>query len=429
MNGSFSFIHAADLHLDSPFRGFALIDSVDKETKENILSKLRDCTFTALENIVSACLRNKVDFLVLAGDIYDLADPSLRAQLRFRQALERLAEAGIKVYVAYGNHDHHEGWRAELTWPDNVCFFPAGEVSAQPVLRDGREIARIYGISYPRRDVSENYALRFKRDPDAPFALGVLHCNVGGNLEHANYAPCNLQELVGGGFDYWALGHVHGRSLLREQKPCIVYPGNPQGRNPREAGVKGCYLVKVTNGSKVKLDFLATDCVRWERAAESIEYIATEEELLQRLSHKLINIQEYNGGRSVIARIELCGRGEMHRQLQRSGILEGILEELRYRFARPAGNFIWPESVVVNTGALLDKESLRESETLLGDLLTISREARHNEDLRHRLLQLLEPLNSRASRYFNLTGDEDIDALLEAAENMALDLLWEGEKL
>ncbi|TYO94467.1 metallophosphoesterase family protein [Desulfallas thermosapovorans] len=435
MNAGFSFIHAADLHLDSPFRGYDQIDFADPDTRENVLRQLRDCTFTALDNIVRACLLYRVDFLVLAGDIYDLTDRSLRAQLRFQSAMERLAEAGIPVFVAHGNHDHDDGRRAALTWPGNVYFFPAGEVAAWPVIRSEREIARVYGISYPRRDVCENYAALFKREPDAPFAVAVLHCNVGGDTEHANYAPCHLQELVQAGFDYWALGHVHRRNLLYKQNPWIVYPGNTQGRHPRETGARGCYLVRVQDSGATALEFLPVDCVRWEHVQVPIDGLATEQELLDKIDERLALLRHQHGGRSVVARLELNGRGALHRSLKHAGVLEGILEEMRGRFAGPGGSFVWPESIRCSTKLLVDKEQLRDSETLLGDLLVISRQARESSgtggtgnNVRELLRQALAPLHHRMARYIPLPGDEEFDALLEAAEDLALDLLWEHEE-
>lgn len=435
MNEGFSFIHAADLHLDSPFRGYGQIDFADAATRENVLRQLRDCTFTALDNIVRACLARRVDFLVLAGDIYDLADRSLRAQLRFQNAMEQLAEAGIPVFVAHGNHDHDDGRRAALTWPDSVYFFPPGEVAARPVVRRGLEIARIYGISYPRRDVHENYASLFKREPNVPFALAVLHCNVGGNAEHANYAPCGLEELVRAGFAYWALGHVHSRRLLCKQNPCVVYPGNPQGRNPRETGARGCYLVRVNTGGAIKLEFLAMDGVRWEQVRVPIDGLATEQELLERIDEQLAVLRYRHDGRSVVARLELTGRGVLHRSLRYDGVPEGILEEMRCRFAGPEGSFVWLESIRCSTGLAVDKEALRNSETLLGDLLAISRQARESRgtaggrdgEMRDMLRQVLAPLHHRIARHIPLPEDDEFDALLEAAEDMALDLLWEQE--
>lgn len=429
MDMGFSFIHASDLHLDSPFRGFSQLGFADEQTVENVLRQLRDCTFTALDNIVKACLEYKVDFLVLAGDIYDLADRSLRAQLRFREALQRLAGAGISVFVTYGNHDHDEGGRASLTWPDNVHFFAAGEVEAQSVVRRGKEMARVYGISYPRRDVSENYALRFKRESDAPFAVAALHCNVGGHSEHANYAPCSLDELVQAEFDYWALGHVHSRSLLRKQAPWVVYPGSTQGRHLRETGAKGCYLVRVTSGGVADLRFLETDCVRWEQVQVLIDGLVTEQELLDRLDDQLIKLRNLHEGRSLVVRLKLTGRGSLHKQLLHTDTLDGMVEELRYRFAGPAGQFIWPESIQRSTTALMDKKALRESETLLGDLLSISQEARSGGHVQDKLVQTLAVFHDRAARYLSMPEGEDFNALLETAEEMALDLLWEEENL
>ncbi len=427
MRDGFSFIHAADLHLDSPFRGFEQVHFADGETRDNVLRQLRDCTFTALDNLVEACIEHRVDFVVLAGDIYDLADRSLRAQLRFRDALERLAAAGIPVFVAHGNHDHDEGWRASLDWPENTWFFAPGRVEARPVVKGGAEIARVYGISYPCREVTENYAALFRRDPGAPFAVAVLHGNVGGWSEHANYAPCSVEDLVGSGFDYWALGHVHRRAVLREHGPCVVYPGSLQGRNPRETGPKGCWLVQVGPGGDITLRFLAVDSVRWERLAVPVDGLDTEQELLDRLDREMERLKERHAGRSVVARLELTGRGPLHGRLRHDGTLEDLLDELRHRHAGPAGTFVWPESIRRRTAPAVDKEALRASRTLLGDLLAVSREARGGGEARRVLQQMLAPLHHRLARYAGVPGEEEFDALLEAAEDLALDLLWEED--
>lgn len=428
MTGDFSFIHAADLHLDSPFRGFEQIaDVVDRPVRENVLRQLRNCTFAALENLVNACIRHRVDFLVLSGDIYDLADRSLRAELRFREAVERLAERKIPVFVAYGNHDHGEGVRSGLTWPENVHFFSPGEVEYREIVRQGKEIARVYGISYPQRDVSENYARLFKRHGEAPFAVGVLHCNVGGIPEHENYAPCRLEDLVEAGMDYWALGHVHARRVLRESGPSIVYSGTLQGRSPREEGEKGCYLVNVSGSGLVSLRFISVDSVRWTGVKVSIDGMKTEDELVNCLNEKLTGIQRAHGNRSVVARIILTGRGPLHRRLKSGAVVDDILGELRLHFAGEEGNFLWPESIQCRTGIPVDKESIRQSETLLGDLLLLAGEARRDGELRTKLRQSLTPLEERIARYISPPGEGELNELLEAAEDLAVDLLWEED--
>lgn len=399
------------------------MEQVDGDTRENILRQLRECTFAALDNIVNACVTRRADFLVLAGDIYDLADRGLRAQLRFQKALERLAEADVPVFVAHGNHDHHGGQQADLGWPANTHYFAPGEVESRPVLRRGREIARVYGISYPRREVKENYAARFKREPDAPFAVAVLHCNVGGGAEHADYAPCTLEELIRSGFDYWALGHVHRRVVLREQGPCVVYPGVPQGRHPRETGPGCCCLVRVGPGGEPGLEFLETDAVRWEQVRVSVEDTATEQQLLEQLRSGLDRLRREHAGRSLMVRLELAGRGPLHRRLRQPGIVAGLLEELRPEYAGPAGPFLWLESLRVATAAPVDRAALEREAALPADLLAIAREARRPGVMRDRLLQYLAPLYEKAGRQLPPPGDAEFDELLSAAEETALDLL------
>ncbi|MBC7325284.1 MAG: hypothetical protein H5T99_08220, partial [Moorella sp. (in: Bacteria)] len=202
-----------------------------------------------------------------------------------------------------------------MSWPGNVHFFPPGEVGYWAVERRGAEIARVYGISYPRRDVFENYARRICRHPEAPFSIGVLHCNVGGVPEHENYAPCQLDDLLKSRLDYWALGHIHTRRILRESHPAVVYPGNPQGRHPREGAEKGCYLVRVTGSGLAALRFLPVDTVRWTEVVVSIAGLANEDDLLSGLNDRLKEVQKCHPGRSVVVRIRLVGRGPLHRRL------------------------------------------------------------------------------------------------------------------
>ena len=116
---NFSFIHTADLHLDSPFSGLRQVDG-------EIASLLKDATFRAFDNVVELALKNEVDFLLVAGDVYDAADRSLRAQLKFADGLKKLANGGIRSFVCHGNHDPLDGWIASLQWP---------EVSNTPVKR------------------------------------------------------------------------------------------------------------------------------------------------------------------------------------------------------------------------------------------------------------------------------------------------------
>jgi DNA repair exonuclease SbcCD nuclease subunit len=244
---AFAFVHTGDLHLDSPFVGLTA------EAPPNVATLLRESTILAWRNIVDLALQEQVDFLLVAGDAFERANRTLRGQLVFRDGLARLAQAGIASFVVTGNHDPLDGWEPSVTWPQLAHRFPAHDVTAQPVLRDGSEIARIYGVSYHQRDISTNLARRFGRDADVPYAIGLLHANVGGLEGAANYSPCTLSDLRSSGMDYWALGHIHKHAVLSTTQPTAVYCGNPQGRDPGETEPRGCYLVPLARHLRLDL--------------------------------------------------------------------------------------------------------------------------------------------------------------------------------
>src|SRR6266850_3649012 len=259
---SFRFIHAADLHLDSPFRGLS-------ETSGILRDQLQSATLDALSRVVDHTIESKADFVVLAGDIYDSKDRNLRALVSFRNEMERLAERNIPVFIVHGNHDPLNGWGSGFQLPPNVVTF-GGQADTEPFIRRGREVAQITGVSYLRERVTDNLASSLKPADDAPYSIAVLHANVGHQSGHADYAPATVSDLAAAGFDYWALGHVHTRSVLATEPAMLVYPGNSQGRNPRETGPRGCYQVDVDTYGRAHLEFVDTSMARWAHLEMSI---------------------------------------------------------------------------------------------------------------------------------------------------------------
>ena len=331
------------------------------EAPEHVASTLRDATVRAWEAIVRLALDERVDFLVVAGDAFENANRTLRGQVTFLQGLRRLGDAGIGSYVVTGNHDPLSGWEPGVAWPETAYRFDADAVRGMPVMRAGAEIARVYGISYPVRDVTANLARRFRREPDAPFAIGLLHANVGGQPGHQLYAPCSVTDLRAAGMDYWALGHIHRPAVLSEADPTVVYCGNPQGRDPGEMEPRGCFLVSVDSSGSVGLDFRAVDVVRWRLLHVSIDRLTTEEALVDAITDAVERAQR-EAERAVVARVELVGRGPLHATLQRGGLLadlRGVAQEalgLRDPFA-------WIESVRDATRPELDLAAARREAT------------------------------------------------------------------
>ena len=413
----FKFVHAADLHLDSPFVGL-------QGVSPHVASKLRKATFQAFERIIGLCLDRGADFLLIAGDIYDSQDRSLRAQLQFRDSLKRLSDAGVPAFVVHGNHDPLNSWSATLEWPEQVHVFGGEDVSGIPVIRDGETIAHIYGTSYPTQKVRKNLARTFKRSDDGPFAIGLLHCNVGDNKDHEPYAPCTLKDLRKTGIDYWALGHIHTHQILSLEAPVVLYPGNPQGRSPRELGPRGCYVVDVDSHGHCQAEFTTVDTIRWFWEAVQIEKLETDEALISAIDETCRQIRENAGGRPAIGRIAVTGRGSAHRALTKPAFVTELLETVR----EVEGNedpFVWVERLVIDTRPPVNLEERRSGQDFVADFLNLVDEYREDATRREALRKQLETLfgSSRAHRLLDSPSDDQLRQWLEAAETYCLDLL------
>ncbi len=410
---NFSFVHAADLHLDSPFATLHMNNPA-------LARGLRSATFEAFERVVQLCLDQQVDFLLVAGDVYDGADRSLRAQVKFRDGLKRIDEAGIRSFVVHGNHDPLDDWSSTLEWPSGVHVF-GDHVETLEVERNGTRLACIQGISYPRRDERRNLSLLFNRT-GLSFNIGLLHANVGSDTGHEPYAPCSLEDLLKPEMDYWALGHVHRKKVLSKSLPFVVYPGNTQGRNIKETGEKGCYLVKVSEGKEVEMEFHATDVIRWITHDLSIQGLQTEQDLINALDQVFLDISERESGRPVIARITLSGSGPLFKFLRGPNTASDLLEIL-HEMGTSCSPSVWVEQIQVRVGPEIDPMVRMKERDFLGDLLRYSRELLGDRHLGELLRKDLAPLfeSSRIRRYLDSPEDHEFKALLEEATRICLE--------
>ena len=435
----FRFLHTGDLHLDSPFVGLTAA------APPEIATQLREATLVAWGRVVELAIEERVDFVLIAGDAFEHANRSLLAQVRFRDGLARLDEAGIASCVVTGNHDPLSGWEPSIAWPPTAHRFGADDVTSMPVMRDGHEIARVYGISYAMRDVTENLARRFRREPDVPFAIGLLHANVGGQPGHHPYAPCTISDLRASGIDYWALGHVHRPGVLSAAAPVVVYCGNPQGRDTGEAEPRGCWIVDVDRGGVAHPSFVAVDIVRWQLLETAIDDAESEEALVERVCETVTAARDA-AGRSIVARVTLVGRGSMHDSLQRPGMLADLHRLVGERLPPVDGRFAWVERVRDATRPVVDLAVAGAPGTFLGELVRQAEEAREavaagrpsdtngdTEDLVASSLSWEEVLDelyghSRARRLLAGTrpADDRLVELLADAERLAIDRILEA---
>jgi len=441
---TFRFMHAADLHLDSPFRGLS-------DVPKPIRDRIRSSTFKALDRLVELAIEEKVHFIVIAGDVYDLEDRSVRAQLRFQRAMETIAAEGIAVYIAHGNHDPLSGKHMQWQTREGIHVFPGDEVEMHAVYdRSGRLLAHVQGISFAAPTVAENLALRFRAADRNVFQIGVLHTNVDSAADHGNYAPSSRTELISAGIDYWALGHIHVRGILHEA-PHIVYPGNTQGRSIKETGAKGCYIVDVEEDKTVRMQFRSTDAVRWLQAEATIEDAGSEQEVQERIARELDAIRESADadGLPVVVRLVLSGRTSLNRMLRSTSFLDELAgewnrEESQHAESDPDYPFVWIESIKPHTRSLIDRERLIGQDSFIGDLMRLAEELRMDEaQLALYAEQVTEELlRSRAGKYIRegravyagaasdavhaATDHQELRDLLDRAEEWLLDRLLEG---
>lgn len=328
----FKFLHAADLHLDSPLRGLAQYDGVPAET-------VRTATRAALDNLVTCAIEEQVAFVIIAGDLYDGDWEAFATGLYFCGAMRRLNDAGIDVFLLYGNHDAESHLTRQLPLPPNVKVFGSKQAETFKHAATG---AVLHGQSYKSRDPGGNLAAAYPPPEAGAFNIGVLHTALLGAKGHQPYAPCHPDELAAKGYHYWALGHVHTFEKVRAD-PAIVFPGNLQGRNIRETGPKGAALVQVTGGQVKTIEHRALDVVRWALIEVDLSAADDPSEIHNRVRSALGETQDREAeGRPVMCRVRLTGETVLHGALFHE---RGAWREAVRAIATALSDEIWLEKL------------------------------------------------------------------------------------
>ncbi len=328
---SLRFIHAADLHVDSPMKGL-------RSNDPKIAEKVQRATRDAFSSLVDYALEKEVAFVVIAGDIFDGAWDDRNTGLWTIRQLQRLERQGVLVFAVLGNHDAKNKILKNLSFPKNARFFsskkperalfPDDFASAFPqcVARADGERVALTGRSYANEKEPKNIARDYpKREPNA-FNVGVLHTALGGrDGDLDNYAPTDLATLEEKEYDYWALGHVHQRRTIKERDPWIGYSGVLQARHINEPGVKGFYLVEIDDGELIAPRFVPCDVLRWKRLSLDLNGLDSLDALRERFRDAVDNLLDEAQGREVAVRVELVGRTKLCSELRQAR------DELRLR--------------------------------------------------------------------------------------------------
>ena len=377
------FIHTADIHLDSPLVGLAAY-------KDAPVDLLRTVTRDAFTRLVDAAIEEAVDFMVIAGDLYDGTWKDYNTGHFFCREMGRLNKVGIPVYLLFGNHDAESEMTKKLTLPANVHTFDARKANTFRI--EALKLA-LHGRSYKEAATFENLVSGYPAPVAGWLNIGVLHTALGGYAEHANYAPCSLAELNAKGYDYWALGHVHEHAIL-QKSPWVVFPGNLQGRHIRETGARGAVLVTADETGIQSVERLLVDTLRWHVVEVDASQASTMQEVV-RLAGQAFESLLAETPESIYLSVRVCIKGKTAVHGEMFGLESQLREDILGQAAGQGTDRLWVEKVRLETEPAVDAAQLATRSDAIADLQKFLDQAPEDAALLDALLQDLRPLLDR----------------------------------
>jgi DNA repair exonuclease SbcCD nuclease subunit len=394
------FIHAADIHLDSPLRGLSAYEGAP-------LEPLRTATRRAFEGLVDRAIAERVAFVVIAGDVFDGTWKDYNTGLFFAAQMGRLRRERIRVVLCHGNHDAESELSGELRWPDNVFVFEARKATTH-AFEDLR--VAFHGQSFRQRAVTENLAAHYPERVAGWLNIGVLHTALGGREGHEPYAPCTVDELRARGYEYFALGHVHQYEVVCEA-PWVVFPGNLQGRHIREAGPRGAVLVEAEGDAIVSVSRVIVDVLRWEHVQVDVEGCSSMSEVCARAERELARVVEAAAERAVAVRFTLRGRSPVH------GDLFGGVSRVRAELQAAANAWgigrAWVETIRLETEPAWTAAEIDARGDAVAELRAMLDEAPNDADLVRDLGAELGDMASKLEPEVRMASDPMLTAIRE----------------
>jgi DNA repair exonuclease SbcCD nuclease subunit len=378
----FKFIHAADIHLDSPLHKLDYYEGAP-------VDDIRQATRRAFNNLVQTAIAEDVSFILIAGDLYDGDWKDYNTGLYLVSQTRRLREADIPVYMVAGNHDAASKITKTLRLPENVHLFPSNKPVTHTM--DSLNVA-IHGQSFATPAVKKDLSLLYPAPLPGYFNVGVLHTCASGREGHEPYAPCTLEGLRSKAYDYWALGHVHQHEIL-SQDPWIVFSGNIQGRHVRETGPKGCVLVTVDDRGRSEIEFKPLDVIRWEIVTVDSNGAESGYTVMDRFCNRLETLLDENEDRPLVVRVVIQGETPAHSELLANVDRWG--NEIRAAALDTSGHRVWIEKIKFHTRLPTSESHLQTGDGAMGELVTLFEEFSDHPDLLRELSDELMDLEKK----------------------------------
>lgn len=417
MKSTFSFIHAADLHLDAAFKGVA-------QASPSVAEALQTATFDALERLTTLACEKRPLFVVFAGDIYNQEDQSLKARFALRDACKKMGQAGVRVFIVHGNHDPLYETDQTFTLPENVHVFGTEGVEQVRVTDAAGELVTVvHGISHGKHNERRKLARQFERTEDSVFQIGVLHCTVDSVAASEQYAPASVGDFAKTGIEYWALGHIHEQQIV-SREPFVAYSGNIQGLHINEQGERGCLLVSVENGH-VSAQPHTLGGIEWkiERIDISkIEHLDSLEEAIEQ-RFDAVKAQLPDTAKGVVVRLIIEGRSSLNGELRKNGSAKELTERLRDGQTERVP-FLWLKDIQLECKPDVDIDRMRKRPDLLGEALTVAAELTAEDGVTELRETVSDVFTSTAGkRHLTILSDDELIQLAEEAQYVCLDLL------
>ncbi len=337
----FKFIHAADIHLDSPLLNLDQYEGAPTES-------LRVATREAFDRLIQLSIDEQVAFLLIAGDLYDQDSPDFNTPRHVREKFRELESHGIRVFIIQGNHDAASKTKRSfgaLTFPENVHVFPTNKPATEYL--EDLDVA-IHGQGFANRSVEKDLSADYPVARSGAFNIGLLHTNVGGNSSHDNYAPSTLDGLRAKEYEYWALGHIHKRQEFPGgPQQQIRYSGNTQGRHIGECGPRGCLLVSVTDDRQISVKFAQTDVWRWAECSVDVKGAEDPQDVIDSIRKAIETELKNSDDRSLAVRVIVQGATTVDRDLR--NYHDRWREELQRTIVDVFDDQVWLEKFKIRT--------------------------------------------------------------------------------
>ena len=198
------------------------------------------------------------------------------------------------------------------------------------VRRKGDTPIAIHGLSFAQPHAPESLIVKYKPAVEGAINIGVLHTSLAGAPGHDPYSPCSLADLAATGFNYWALGHIHKRSVV-EGRCAIVMPGMPQGRDINETGSKSVTLVTIADDRSIRIEERTTSVAQFERVCTDVTNIDNWTALVREIGRSVEQARDGLSSEQLVVRLRLTGTTPLAWRIRRD--LDLLKTELDHRAA------------------------------------------------------------------------------------------------